>query len=80
VDSDYVVRSLLHKRLIVEQGRAETPGRPILYGTSFEFMERFALTSLEDLPPLEAEVAERLAESAAEPELAAVPATPDVDG
>jgi segregation and condensation protein B len=68
VDSDYVVRSLLHKRLIVEQGRAETPGRPILYGTSFDFMERFGLTSLEDLPPLEAEVAARLAENAAEPE------------
>lgn len=68
VDSDYVVRSLLHKRLIVEQGRAETPGRPILYGTSFDFMERFGLTSLEDLPPLDAEVAARLAEHAAEPE------------
>lgn len=68
VDSDYVVRSLLHKRLIVEQGRAETPGRPILYGTSFDFMERFGLTSLEDLPPLDAEVAARLAENAAEPE------------
>jgi len=61
VDSDYVVRSLLHRRLIVEQGRADTPGRPILYGTSFTFMERFGLTSLEDLPPLEAEVANRLA-------------------
>jgi segregation and condensation protein B len=68
VDSDYVVRSLLHKRLIVEQGRAETPGRPILYGTSFDFMERFGLTSLEDLPPLDAEVAARLAENAAEPD------------
>ncbi len=66
VDSDYVVRSLLHKRLIAEQGRAETPGRPILYGTSFEFMERFGLTSLEDLPLLDAQVAARLAESAAE--------------
>ena len=63
VDSDYVVRGLLHRRLIAEQGRAETPGRPILYGTSFEFMERFGLTTLEDLPPLEAEVAARLAEA-----------------
>lgn len=66
VDSDYVVRSLLHKRLIAEQGRAETPGRPILYGTSFEFMERFGLTSLDDLPSLDAEVAARLAEGTAE--------------
>jgi segregation and condensation protein B len=62
VDSDHVVRGLLHRRLVSEQGRADTPGRPILYGTSFEFMERFGLTSLDDLPPLESEVAERLAE------------------
>src|SRR5262249_32053938 len=50
VDSDYVIRSLLHRRLIAEQGRADSPGRPILYVTSFEFMERFGLTSLDDLP------------------------------
>ncbi|MEA2027290.1 MAG: SMC-Scp complex subunit ScpB, partial [Chloroflexota bacterium] len=54
VDSGHVTRGLLHRRLILEQGRAETPGRPILYGTSMEFMERFGLTSLDDLPPLEA--------------------------
>jgi segregation and condensation protein B len=63
VDSDYVLRSLLHRRLVVEHGRADSPGRPILYGTSFEFMERFGLASLEDLPPLEPEVAERLTDS-----------------
>jgi segregation and condensation protein B len=70
VDSDYVLRSLLHRRLVVEQGRAETPGRPILYATGFDFMERFGLASLDDLPPLEAEVAERLAgtESLDEPD------------
>ena len=62
VDSDSVMRSLLHRRLIAEQGRADTPGRPILYGTSFEFLERFGLTSLDDLPTLDAETAERLAE------------------
>jgi segregation and condensation protein B len=61
VDSDHVVRGLLHRRLIAEQGRADSPGRPILYATSFEFMERFGLTSLDDLPPLDGEVAERLA-------------------
>jgi segregation and condensation protein B len=62
VDSDYVVRSLLHRRLIVEQGRAETPGRPILYGTGFDFLERFGLASLDDLPALESEAALRLSE------------------
>ncbi len=64
VDSDYVLRSLLHRRLVVEQGRADAPGRPILYGTAFEFLERFALTSLDDLPPLDAEVAARLVDGA----------------
>jgi len=62
VDSDYVVRSLLHRRLIVEHGRADTPGRPILYGTGFDFLERFGLTSLDDLPALEPEAALRLSE------------------
>ncbi len=60
VDSDYSVRALLHRRLIAEQGRSEAPGRPILYGTGFEFLERFGLTSLDDLPPLDLEVAARL--------------------
>jgi segregation and condensation protein B len=63
VDSGHVVRGLLHRRLIFEQGRAETPGRPILYGTSMAFMERFGLTSLDDLPPLEADIAAQLAQA-----------------
>ena len=60
VDSDYTVRALLHRRLVVEQGRAEAPGRPILYGTGFEFLERFGITSLDDLPALDLDVAARL--------------------
>jgi segregation and condensation protein B len=60
VDSEYSVRSLLHRRLVTELGRAEAPGRPILYGTGFEFLERFGLTSLDDLPPLDVDVAARL--------------------
>ena len=62
VDSDYTIRSLLHRRLVVELGRSEGPGRPFLYGTAFEFLERFGLTSLEELPPLDVEVAARLVE------------------
>ena len=62
VDSDYTIRTLLHRRLIVELGRAEGPGRPFLYGTGFEFLERFGLTSLDELPPLDVDVAARLAE------------------
>jgi segregation and condensation protein B len=62
VDSDYTMRSLLHRRLVVELGRSDAPGRPFLYGTGFEFLERFGLTSLEELPPLDVDVAARLAE------------------
>ncbi len=60
VDSDYTLRTLLHRRLVTELGRSETPGRPILYGTGFDFLERFGLTSLDQLPPLETDVAARL--------------------
>jgi segregation and condensation protein B len=60
VDSDYTLRTLMHRRLVVELGRSEAPGRPILFGTGFDFLERFGLTSLEGLPLLEPDVAERL--------------------
>jgi len=60
VDSDYTVRALIHRRLVVEQGRAAAPGRPILYGTGFEFLERFGMTSLDELPALDLDVATRL--------------------
>lgn len=62
VDSDYTIRTLLHRRLVVELGRSDTPGRPFLYGTGFEFLERFGLMSLDELPPLDVDVAARLAE------------------
>jgi segregation and condensation protein B len=62
VDSDYSVRALLHRRLIVELGRSEAPGRPFLYGTGFEFLERFGLTSLDDLPSLDVDAAARVEE------------------
>ncbi|HEV8698911.1 MAG TPA: SMC-Scp complex subunit ScpB [Candidatus Limnocylindrales bacterium] len=67
VDSDYTVRSLLHRRLIVELGRSAAPGRPFLYGTGFDFLERFGLTSLDELPPLDVDIAARLAEEGGEP-------------
>ncbi len=66
VDSDYTVRALLHRRLIVELGRSDAPGRPFVYGTGFEFLERFGLTSLDDLPALDLDVASRLHDEAAE--------------
>ena len=62
VDSDYTIRTLVHRRLVVELGRSDAPGRPFLYGTGFDFLERFGLTSLDELPPLDVDVAARLAE------------------
>jgi segregation and condensation protein B len=79
VDSDYTIRTLLHRRLVVELGRSEGPGRPYLYGTGFEFLERFGLTSLEGLPPLDVEVAARLVEDDAESSAEPAAAEPDSD-
>jgi len=67
VDSDYVIRSLLHRRLVVEVGRRDTPGRPVLFGTTFAFLERFGLTSLDELPPLSSSAAQLTASGAHEP-------------
>jgi segregation and condensation protein B len=44
----------------VELGRSDAPGRPILYGTGFDFLERFGLVSLEELPALDSHLAEKL--------------------
>ena len=66
VNSDGALRRLLSAGLIEEVGRLETPGRPILYGTTPEFLQHFGLTMLEELPELEegeeAEVTDELAE------------------
>ena len=51
----------------MELGRSDAPGRPFLYGTGFEFLERFGLTTLDELPPLDAAIAERLADEGGEP-------------
>jgi segregation and condensation protein B len=55
VNSDSSLRTLLSQGLIEEVGRMETPGRPILYGTTPEFLQHFGLRSIDDLPPLEEE-------------------------
>lgn len=52
VNVDYIVNSLLEKDLITIHGRAETPGRPILYGTTKTFLKVLGLNSVEDLPKL----------------------------
>ena len=52
VKCDYSIHSLTVKNLIQEVGRKDTLGRPILYGTTEEFLSHFGLTTLDDLPPL----------------------------
>ena len=52
VDSDGVLRSLADRGLVAEVGRDEGPGRPLLYGTTPEFLERLGIPSLSALPSL----------------------------
>lgn len=52
VNSDSMLKSLLHKNLILESGRADGPGRPILYSTTPEFLQHFGLSSILEMPPL----------------------------
>ena len=52
VDCGAVVQGLVQKSLIEEKGRLELPGRPLLYGTTADFLRSFGLNSLEGLPPL----------------------------
>ena len=50
VKCDYSLQSLANKNLVKELGRKETIGRPIIYGTTDEFLSHFGLRTLEDLP------------------------------
>lgn len=60
VDCAGVLRSLLQRGLIVETGRLESAGRPILYSVTERFMQHFGLVEMNDLPPLEETEADRL--------------------
>ncbi len=52
VNSDGVIKTLLDRRLIKIMGRKEMPGKPLLYGTTREFLQYFGLKELTDLPTL----------------------------
>lgn len=54
VDSAYAVNSLLDKNLIAPCGRLDAPGRPMLYGTTENFLRVFGISSLSELPEVEA--------------------------
>ncbi|MBS1271773.1 MAG: Segregation and condensation protein B [Candidatus Marinimicrobia bacterium] len=74
VNSDGVLRTLLERDLIDIKGREETPGRPLLYGTSEGFLRYFGLNSIKDLPKLK-EIDKLTLESADIPEDADVALT-----
>jgi segregation and condensation protein B len=71
VNCDGVLRTLLSRGLIEEQGRLEAVGRPILYGTTFEFLQYFGLAQLDQLPALPAEAAVELSARVAQVQLSA---------
>ena len=58
VDCSGVIGSLTAKDLIEEKGRLELPGRPLLYGTTENFLRCFNISDLEELPPLPEEESE----------------------
>ena len=50
VNADYIMKTLLEKNLATIVGRAHSPGRPLLYGTTSEFLKHFGLNEITDLP------------------------------
>ena len=55
VDCGAVLQGLMSKSLVEEKGRLELPGRPLIYGTTPEFLRSFGISSLEQLPALPTE-------------------------
>jgi segregation and condensation protein B len=68
VDANGVLRALVDRGLVDEVGREDAPGRPMLYGTTPEFLERLGLPSLSALPPLAPLLGAAGAEPGASPE------------
>ena len=62
VDSSYSVSSLLERGLIESKGRLDAPGRPMLYGTTPDFLRCFGLNSLDELPAVMSEETEEIFE------------------
>lgn len=62
VQSDHAVRSLAERRLVREVGRKPVPGRPVLWGTTDQFLHQFLLDDLSSLPPLADDVMPSLPE------------------
>ena len=58
VKSDHAVNKLVEYNLVAEVGRMDTPGRPILFGTTEEFLRRFSVQSVDELPGITPEKVE----------------------
>ncbi len=69
VQSDYGVRVLQERNLICEVGRKSTPGRPMLFGTTQQFLHQFNLDGLGQLPQLEVDALPSLATTEVESEM-----------
>ena len=66
VNSDHALNRLVEYGLVQEAGRMDAPGRPILFGTTEEFLRNFGVRSTEDLPSVQPEVAEEMKNEAEE--------------
>ena len=66
VKSDHAVNKLVEYNLVCEKGRLDAPGKPILFGTTEEFLRRFDIRSVEDLPSPNPEQVESFKEEAEE--------------
>lgn len=66
VKSDHAVNKLVEYNLVCEAGRLDAPGRPLLFGTTEEFLRRFSIHSIEDLPGLNPEQMEHFKTEAEE--------------
>lgn len=66
VKSDHAVNKLVEYNLVCEVGRLDAPGKPILFGTTEEFLRRFSIHSIEDLPSMNPEQVESFKEEAEE--------------
>lgn len=66
VKSDFAVNKLVEYELVEEVGRMDTPGRPLLFGTTEEFLRRFGVESSDNLPIIDAEMIEEFKQQAEE--------------
>ena len=78
-EAESVLTHLLERRLIRVVGRKAAPGRPLLYGTTREFLEHFGLRDLGELPPFDAPPRPS-DDVVVDPEALATPGTPEVSG